>query len=509
MNASGLEVSYQPDLNQDQLLCEIQDSMALIVRSRTRVTAEVIGAASELRVIGRAGAGVDNIDLEAATQEGILVMNTPGGNSVSAAEHAFALLIALARKLSSADASVKAGEWNKAAFVGQELRGKTLGILGLGQIGSLLARRAQAFQMRVIAYDPFVGQGYANDLEVTLSDLPSVFEESDFLSLHLPLTDETRGMINRKTLSLMKPSAFLINAARGGLIAEDDLLDHLEESRLGGAALDVFENEPRVNERLLRSDRVILTPHIAGSTIEAQEQVGYTIANQVVDYLQKDLISNAVNFPSLSTWELEKIAPFLNLASRLGAFASQICEIRISEIGIRYYGDLAEVDYRPISNHILKAILQPMLAQPVNEVNARTYASQRGIEVIETVSTRSRDHANLISVQLRNPEETEWVEGAILHQGRLWLVSVDGIPLETPLGDYVLFIRNQDTPGVIGAVGTILGESEINIASFVLGREDNLSQALGVINTDNPVPETVMTRIRKIPAISYAQIIEL
>ena len=509
MNASDLEVSYQPELSQDQLLSEIQDVAALIVRSRTQVTSEVIGAASQLRVIGRAGAGVDNIDLETATHKGILVMNTPGGNSISAAEHAFALLIALARKLPGADASVKAGEWNKAAFVGQELRGKTLGILGLGQIGSVLARRAQAFQMRVIAYDPFVGQRYAGDLEVTLSDLPSVLEAADFLSLHLPLTNETRGIINRETLSLMRSSAFVINAARGGLIAEDDLVDYLEEGRLGGAALDVFENEPSVNKRLLRSDRVILTPHIAGSTVEAQEQVGHSIATQVVDYLQKDLISNAVNFPSLSTGELEKIAAFLNLASKLGAFASQICQIRISEIGIRYYGDLARVDYRPISNHLLKAILQPMLAEPVNEVNARTYARQRGIEVLETVSTNSRDHANLISVQLRHPEGTEWVEGAILHQGNVWLVSVDGIPLETPMGDYVLFIRHQDTPGVIGAVGTILGEGEINIASFVLGRDDNLSQALGVINTDNPVPDAVMTKIRKIPAISYAQLIEL
>ena len=509
MKASGLKVSYQPDLNQDQLLSEIQDAAALIVRSRTQVTAEVIEAASELRAIGRAGSGVDNIDLDTATQKGILVMHTPGGNSISAAEHTFALLIALARKLSGADASVKAGEWNKAAFVGQELRGKTLGILGLGQIGSLLARRAQAFQMRVIAYDPFVGQGYANDLEVTLSDLISVVQESDFLSLHLPLTEGTREIISRKTLSRMKPGAFLINAARGGLIAEDDLLDFLEKGRLGGVALDVFQSEPRVNERLLRSDRVILTPHIAGSTVEAQEQVGHTIATQVVDYLERSLITNAVNFPSLSIGELEKITPFLNLASRLGTFASQICEIRISSIGIRYYGDLTGVDYRPISNHILKAVLQPMLAEPVNEVNARTYASQRGIEVIETVSTSSRDHANLISVQLGNPDETGWVEGAILHEGKIWLASVDGIPLETPLGDYVLFIRNQDTPGVIGAVGTLLGESAVNIASFVLGREDNLSQALGVINTDNPVPEEVMTRIRKIPAISYAQLIKL
>ena len=507
--APGLEVSYQPELGQEQLFAEIRDAAALIVRSRTQVTADVVGAASRLRVIGRAGAGVDNIDLEEATRKGILIMNTPGGNSISAAEHAFALMIALARKLSEADASVKAGEWNKPEFVGQELRGKTLGIVGLGQIGGLLARRAQAFQMHVIACDPFVARTYASDLEVRLCDLPSVLARADFLSLHLPLTDETRGIINRETLSLMKSTAFVINAARGGLVDEDDLLDSVQEGRLGGAAFDVFENEPRLNERLLQSDRVILTPHIAGSTVEAQDQVGRTIATQVVDYLQKSLISNAVNFPSLSAGELEKIASFLKLASKLGTFASQICQIRISQIGIRYYGDLSEVDYRPISNHLLKAILRPMLAEPVNEVNARTYAAQRGIEVIETASTRSRDHANLISVRLRNPEGMEWVEGAILHQGSVWLVSVDGIPLETPLGDYVLFIRNQDTPGVIGAVGTILGENEINIASFVLGRESNLARALGIINTDNPVPEEVMGKIRRIAAISYAQLIEL
>ena len=237
--------------------------------------------------------------------------------------------------------------------------------------------------------------------------------------------------------------------------------------------------------------------------------MGLTIASQVMDYLEKDAIVNAVNFFSLSTPESTEITAFMELASKLGSFASQICEMRISEVGIRYYGGLTDLDYRPISNHILSAVLGPLLAEPVNQVNARTYAGQRGIEVVETVSTRSRGHANLISLQLRNPRETVWVEGSILHQGRIWLVSVDGIPLETPLGNYVLFVRNQDTPGVIGSVGTLLGENNINIASFVLGREDNLAQALGVINTDNPVPEPLMNKIRQIPAISYARLVKL
>ncbi len=505
----GFEVAYRPGLSGDELLDEIGDAVALIVRSRTAVTREVIAAAAQLRVIGRAGAGVDNIDLSAATRKGVLVMNTPRANSVSAAEHAFALLMALARRLPRADASIKAGEWDKTSFVGQELRGKTLGVLGLGQIGSLLARRATGFEMQVIACDPFVSQDYASDQKVELEDLTSVFRNSDFLSLHLPLTDETRSIVNKDTLALMKPSAFLINAARGSLIVESDLLDHLENGKLAGAALDVFEREPEISQRLRENDRVVLTPHIAGSTVEAQDQVGLTIAGQVMDYLEKDAIVNAVNFFSLSTPESTEITAFMELASKLGSFASQICEMRISEVGIRYYGGLTDLDYRPISNHILSAVLGPLLAEPVNQVNARTYAGQRGIEVVETVSTRSRGHANLISLQLRNPRETVWVEGSILHQGRIWLVSVDGIPLETPLGNYVLFVRNQDTPGVIGSVGTLLGENNINIASFVLGREDNLAQALGVINTDNPVPEPLMNKIRQIPAISYARLVKL
>ncbi len=505
----GIELAEKPGLSSAQLLEEIRDADALIVRSKTRANAEAIAAAQRLKVIGRAGAGVDNIDLEAATRKGIVVMNTPGGNSVSAAEHAFALLISLARMVPQADGSLRSGKWDKSRFVGVELLKKTLGVVGLGKIGATLVRRARGFDMRVIAYDPFVSEKYAADLGVELRTLDEVFSESDFISLHAPLNDQTRGMIRAETIARMKPTAAIINAARGGLVVEEDLARALESGRLSGAALDVFENEPRVHPRLLASDKVIVTPHIAGSTVEAQAKVGLDIAVQVCDYLLRDIIQNAVNFPSLTTEQLKRISPYLELGGKLGSFIAQISNMRVDEIGIRYYGDLAQLDYKPISNHILKSILKPALSETINEVNARACAKERGILVVESASSRPRSYSNLISVQLRSPEQTEWIEGAILHQGNFWLVSLDGIPVESPLGNTVLFIRNNDKPGVIGQVGTILGDNQINIASFVLGRDRESPHAVGVVNTDNPIPEQVLARIRSIPAVRSAQVVHL
>lgn len=506
---SGIEVVYQPELSPDVLLSAIRDVEGLIVRSKTQVTAEVLAAADSLRVIGRAGAGVDNIDLEAATRKGVVVMNTPGGNSTSAAEHALALLMALARKIPFADLSLRAGKWNKKAFIGQELQGKTLGILGLGKIGSIVAQRAQSFHMTVVAYDPFVSEEYANELGIELCSFEDVLSRADFVSLHLPSNEKTRHLMCKSTFGLMKKGALLINAARGGLVAEEDLADALEEGHLGGAGLDVFENEPDIHPRLLASDRTVLTPHIAGSTVEAQSKVGYEIAQQVTTYLQQEVILNAVNFPSLSGKELDQIQPYVSLGKKLGSFISQVSEIRLSEVGIRYYGDLAQLNYKPISNYILKAILKPILSQEINQINARNYAKERGISVIETVSSRQRSYTNLISIQLRSPEKTEWIEGAILHRGNLRLVSIDGIPVETALGNQILFIRNEDTPGVIGQVGMILGEGKINIASFVLGRDGDQPYAVGVVNTDGEVPDDTLDKIRNIPAVKFAQLIRL
>ncbi len=505
----GFQVVNKPALSPEELLREVEDADALIVRSKTKVTAPVIEAARKLRVVGRAGAGVDNIDLDAATRRGIVVMNTPGGNSVSAGEHAFALLLSLARKIPFAHQSLKEGKWNKSAFTGRELQGKTLGVLGLGKIGSVVARRGLGFQMRVVAYDPFVSEAYAADLGVELGPLEEVLSQSDFLSLHLPANENTRHLIQKRTIEQMKPGALIINAARGSLIREDDLVEALESGRIGGAALDVFENEPNVSERLRQAPNVILTPHIAGSTQEAQAKVGYDIAVQIADFLLRDVIVNAVNFPSVTTKELASLGPFVALGQKLGSFLGQINQIRVSEIGIRYYGELAQSNYKPLTNYILQAILRPILSEAINPVNARRMAAERGISVIESVSSRERSYSNLISIQLRSTEEIEWLEGAILHQGNLRLVSVDGIPVETPLGDHLLFIRNEDRPGVVGQLGTILGESAINIGSFTLGRSTEKDYAVGVINTDTAVPAPVLERIRALPAIRFARVISL
>lgn len=505
----GLKVVNRPGLSPEELIAEVGDADALIVRSKTKVRKDVLAAARQLKVIGRAGAGVDNIDLEEATRKGIVVMNTPGGNSVSAAEHAFALLMSLARQIPFAHSSLRSGEWNKSAFVGRELRGKTLGVLGIGKIGSVVARLAMGFDIRVLAYDPFVSEEYAVDLGVHLADLNEVLTKSDFLSLHLPLNEKTKGLINRETIALMKDGVMLVNAARGGLIHEEDLVEALKSGKLGGAALDVFENEPNIGEPIRNLERVIITPHIAGSTTEAQDKVGYDIAVQIAGYLNNKVIVNAVNFPSVSGQEQAKLTPFIHLGEKLGTFISRICQIRISEIGLRYYGDLAKLDYKPLSNYILSAVLSPMLSEEVNVVNARKVAMDRGISVIETISSRERSYSNLISIQLRSNSENEWIEGAVFHTGNLRLISVDGIRVETQLGRNILFIRNEDRPGVVGQLGTLLGELNINIASLVLGRESNLDHAVCVINTDTEIPREVLLKIREIPAILYAQVITL
>jgi D-3-phosphoglycerate dehydrogenase len=502
-------VVNRPGMPPEELLKEVSDASALIVRSKTKVTPDVIEAAKELKVIGRAGAGVDNIDLEAATGRGIVVMNTPGGNSVSAGEHAFALMIALARRIPFAHSSMKQGLWNKSAFMGKELLHKTLGVVGIGKIGSVVAQRGAGFQMKVLAYDPFVSEAYAADLGVELCSLDELFQKSDFISLHLPANEKTKHLINSDTLNQMKDGVFLVNAARGALVNEVDLIAALEEGKLAGAALDVFETEPDVNAKIRELENVVLTPHIAGSTSEAQAKVGTAIAVQISNYLRDNLIVNAVNFPSLSSQEQSNLEPFIKLGEKLGSFIGQISEIRISEIGLRYYGELAQMNYKPLGSYILKAILRPILSEDINQVSARKIADDRGISVVETTSTRERDYSNLISVQLRSETETEWVEGAILHHGNLRLVSVDGIPAETPLGDNILFIRNADTPGVVGHIGTTLGELEINIGSFVLGRSENHAHAVGVVNTDTPVPSEALEKIEAIPAVQFARLISL
>ncbi|MBI3940266.1 MAG: phosphoglycerate dehydrogenase [Acidobacteria bacterium] len=504
LQGAGFAPEFRPDISRSELLGRIGDFHVLLVRSKTQVDAELLNKAAQLKVVGRAGAGVDNIDLDAATHKGVLVMNTPGGNSISAAEHTLALLLGLARRIPLADTSMKQGQWEKKKFEGTELLGKVLGLLGLGKIGSEVSKRARAFGMTVVAYDPYISDKFARELEVQLLSLEEVLARADFLSLHLPLGDATERLVNDDTIQKMKPGIRLINCARGGLVDEEALMRALASGRVAAAALDVFQQEPSTNFGLIRHPNVIATPHIAGSTQEAQEKVGFEIAQQVIDYLRDGVVRNAVNFASISSREFEQISPYLELGEKLGSLLGQISRIRVGEVGIRYYGELALLNYKPVSSCILKGLFRAMGIESVNMISAFNEARERRILVTETSSSRERGFRNLISIQLRNEARMEWVEGALLHRGNLRLVSVDGIGLESPLGKFLLFIRNQDQPGVIGQVGTLLGNNGINIANFTLGRHEERGEAIGVVSTDSPLSPELARKIRELPAVAFA-----
>ena len=509
LQEAGFAPDFRPDISRADLLSRIGAYDVLLVRSKTQANAPLLEHAGRLKVIGRAGAGVDNIDLESATRRGILVMNTPGGNSISAAEHAMALLLALARRVPQADASMKQGQWDKKKFEGTELLGKTLGLLGLGKIGSEVSKRARAFGMEVAAYDPYISDKFARELGVQLLSLEEVFARADFLSLHLPLVDATERLINDASIGRIKAGVRLINCARGPLVDEEALLRGLMSGRVAGAALDVFQQEPSANRELVGHPNVIATPHIAGSTQEAQEKVGFEIAQQVIDYLRDGVVRNAVNFASVSSREFEQISPYMELGEKLGSMMGQISRIRVGEVGIRYYGELTSLNYKPISSCILKGLFQAMGIEGINMISAFNEAKERRILVTETSSNRERGYKNLISVQLRNESQVEWVEGALLHRGNLRLVSVDGIGLESPLGNFLLFIRNQDQPGVIGQVGTLMGNNGINIGSFTLGRHEKTGEAIGVVNTDSPLSAALLKQVQALPAVNYAATVRL
>jgi D-3-phosphoglycerate dehydrogenase len=506
---AGWQVDVKTTLTPTQLLEVIGSYDALLVRSNTKVTAEVIQAGKSLRVIGRAGTGVDNINLEAATNKGIVVMNTPGGNSVSVAELAMGLMLAMARSVPQASASTKEGKWDKKSFTGVELKDKTLGVVGFGKIGMEVAKRARSFQMNVVVYDPFVSDRLAQDLSVKLVSLDALFAESHVITLHVPLVEATRHLVNAASIAKMKDGVRIINTARGELIHEADLAAALDSGKVAAAALDVLSLEPPAKDNPLpRHPKVIATPHIAASTAEAQEMVGVEIAEQVRGFLKDGIIRNAVNFPSVSFEEYKKIGPFLQLGENLGGFISQICEGRLSEVGIRYYGETVDINTHLIASSILVGILKPILGDAVNLINARKHLEERGILLIESQSSRVRSYSNLISVRLKTDAREDWVEGTILSQGKSRLVSVDGIDIEAPLHGAILFIRNNDTPGVIGQIGTLLGKNRINIANFALGRGES-DHAVGVVNVDSQISESLLEEILSCPSIGFARVVHL
>lgn len=485
-------VTESPPLSEKDLAELIPPFEALIVRSQSRVTASVLAAGHALRAVGRAGTGVDNIDLREATRRGVVVMNAPAGNSVAAAEHAFGLMLSLARNIPGANASLRAGRWERSHFTGVELEGKVLGICGLGRIGREVARRASAFRMKILAYDPYVTVEGSADTGAEIVSFEDLMARSDFVTLHLPLSPETRGLISRAALAGAKRGIRLVNAARGGLLDEAALLEALETGQVAGAALDVFEVEPPRPGPLLLHDRVVATPHLGASTREAQTRVGIEIASKIRDYLRTGEIRDAVNVPAIPAAELAKLSPYLVLAQRLGGFLAQITHGAVREIEVRYAGEAAELDTRPLTMAAVKGALAPVLDIPVGFVNALVLARERKIKVVDTKGAADGQYTSRIEVRLASAGSEHTAAGTVFHGREPRLVGIDGITVEaTPEGLY-LFITNRDIPGVVGEIGNVLGSRGVNIASMNLGRERASGRALSLVGVDSPVdPETL------------------
>jgi D-3-phosphoglycerate dehydrogenase len=507
----GWDVDARTGRSPEQLAADLLDADALVVRSATKVTAPLIAGAPTLRVIARAGTGVDNVDVPAASARGIVVMNAPGANSVSVAELAMALILGLARHVAAADEAMKQGKWEKKKFLGEEVRDKVLGLVGLGRIGQEVARRAAAFQMRLIAHDPFITETVAADLGVQLVSLDDLFARADYVSLHMPSTPQTRRLVNAERLARAKKGIHIVNTARGDLIDEKALADAIESGHVAGAALDVFDKEPTVDHRLQKLPQVIATPHIAASTKEGQELVGEETAAAVRDFLKAGVIRNAVNFPSVSAEEFTRLQPYIELSERLGAFISQMNDERVRAVEVSYFGDLAESRTSMIMSAVLTGFFRPILETGVTLVNAKALAAERGIEVVESRSTRQRNYTNLISVKLHTGGVDRWVEGAVFHGGVPRLVLVDGIEIESPLEGTMIVLCNADQPGVIGAVGTVLGQHGVNIATFSLGRDGVGKRAVGVVIVDEtvPFPEATLDDLRQLKAVREARLVRV
>jgi D-3-phosphoglycerate dehydrogenase / 2-oxoglutarate reductase len=513
-SVTGWSVDARAQRPPDQLAGDLATADALIVRSATTVDRKLIEAAPQLRVIARAGTGVDNVDVDAATERGILVMNAPGANSVSVAEHAMALMLAMSRGIAAADAAMKRGVWDKKKLVGAELRGKTLGIIGLGRIGQEVAGRARGFGMTIVAHDPYISEQVASSLGITLLSIDDVCASADYLTLHIPATAETRHLLNRERLEKCKAGVRIVNTARGELIDEEALADAIESGAVAGAGLDVFEIEPPGETRLVKFRQVVATPHIAASTVEAQELVGVETATAVRDYLLSGTIGNAVNFPSIRGDAAAQLRPFMTLSERMGALLAQLASGRTHGLSVRYYGPLVSEHGGLLASAAIAGTLRPILgASGITVVNARAVAAERGIEIVESRSPRPRDFSNLLSLKLQTTEGEHWIEGTVFEPGTPRLEMIDGVDVEAPLEGTLLLITNDDQPGVIGEVGTILGRHRVNIASFSLGRGQGSGQAVGVVNLDadqnDADLEAAVKELRQVAAIRKVCVVRL
>ena len=496
---AGIEVDVRTGLDKDALRQIVGDYDGLAVRSATKVTSKVLEGAGKLKVIGRAGIGVDNIDVDAATQRGIVVMNTPFGNSITTAEHAISLMLAIARQIPAANASTHAGKWEKSRFMGVELMGKTLGVIGCGNIGSIVADRAQGLKMKVIAYDPYLTPERAADLGVEKVELPELFKRADFISLHTPLTDATRNIINAKSIKKMKKGVRIVNCARGGLVVEADLKAALESGDVAAAALDVFAEEPAKSNPLFGMANVVVTPHLGAATSEAQEKVAQQIAEQMADFLTTGAVANALNMASVSAEEAPRLKPYMRLAHQLGSFAGQATRSAIKEVTLAYEGVCGSLNCRPLTAVALQGLLAPQM-EGVNMVNAPTIAKQRDIHVREVRSDQAGAFQTLITLTVTSETQTRSIAGTLFNDEPR-VVRIKGIPIDAKLGPNMLYLTNEDKPGIIGGVGTILGDAGVNIATFSLGRAEPGGDAISLIEIDGDPTDELIDKIKAVPHV--------
>ena len=500
----GVEVDEITGMTPEELKACIGDYDGLAVRSSTKATAEIIAAAKNLKVIGRAGIGVDNVDIPAATAAGVCVMNTPFGNAITTAEHAIAMMFALSRHIPAANQSTQAGKWEKSKFMGVELYGKVLGIIGCGNIGSIVADRACGLKMKVVAFDPFLSPERAVEIGVEKVELDELFSRADYISLHTPITDSTRNIVNADNLAKMKDGVRLINCARGGLVVEEDLKVALDSGKVAGAALDVFSVEPATDNVLFGMDNVVCTPHLGASTDEAQVNVAIQVAEQMADYLLVGSVTNALNMPSVTAEEAPKLKPYMDLAKQLGGFIGQVTETGIKKVHVEYEGQAAHLNIKPLTSIILQGILGPLL-DSVNMVNAPIVAKERGIDVTESINDKETDYPTLVRVTVTTDRRSRDIAGTLYGDKSPRIVSIKGINMEAEMGPHMLYVTNQDKPGFIGALGTLLGQNSINIATFNLGRDAKLGEAIALIEVDSELSAETVAAVQSLPHVEQVK----
>jgi D-3-phosphoglycerate dehydrogenase len=503
----GVEVDFRPELggSKEELARLVGDFDGLAIRSATKVTPKVIAAANgRLRVIGRAGIGVDNVDIPAATAAGIVVMNTPFGNSITTAEHAIGMLFACARQIPAADQSTQAGKWEKSRFIGVEITGKVLGIIGCGNIGSVVASRALGLEMRVIAYDPFLSEERAAELGVEKVELDNLLRRADFITLHTPLTDRTRNIIDESAIARMKAGVRIVNCARGGLVDEESLRKALDSGKVAAAGIDVFVEEPAKSNVLFGAPNIVCTPHLGAATTEAQENVAVQIAEQMADYLTTGAVRNAINMPSITAEEAPRLTPFVRLAEQLGSFAGQLTESGVKTITLEYEGAVGDMNIRALTAAALAGFLQPQL-QTVNMVSAPALAKERGIQVEETRRGQAGAYENYIRLGVVTDKQERSVAGTVFSDGKPRIIQIKGINMEAELGPHMLYVTNRDKPGFIGRLGTLLGERGHNIATFHLGRQHAGGDAIALVEIDGDIPEKTLEDIVALEGVVQAR----